>query len=150
MQDAWFNDQEAVRKESGLNPDKSLIFTPEKYCLVCYTEGESFDEMKCGHSFCSECWRSYLKEKVTIGHLCLDVTCMQEGCPLTLPHSKWTKILENDEDELAAYRKFHCKSFTDDNKSVRWCPKPGCIYAVESTNYARTEIECTCGHVYCF
>ena len=48
----------------------------------------------------------------------------------------------------------HCKSFTDNNKSVKWCPysKDGCEYAAQRANDFVTNklVGCICGNIYCF
>ena len=48
----------------------------------------------------------------------------------------------------------HCKSFTDNNKSVKWCPysKEGCEYAAQRASDFVTNklVGCICGNIYCF
>ena len=45
----------------------------------------------------------------------------------------------------------HCKSFTDDNKDVRWCPFRGCEYASNKLNYSTgSVVNCVCDYSYCF
>jgi len=46
--------------------------------------------------------------------------------------------------------KFHSKSFTDDNKSVKWCPRAGCENCVETRNLAIKDVTCECGLRFCF
>ena len=106
--------------------------------------------MKCGHAFCKDCWHEYFKEKLKLGPTCVYAKCMQTKCPLSVNHTMWRWVLENDETNLALYNKFHCKNFTDDNKNVQWCPAPGCDYAVWVTNLAHKDITCKCGKSFCF
>ena len=55
---------------------------------------------------------------------------------MVVPHSLIIELFsqndENEEKSLKKYLKLHCKSFTDDNKNVRWCPYSNeCDYAAE-------------------
>jgi ariadne-1 len=54
---------------------------------------------------------------------------------------------------MKKYLRWHCKSFTDDNKNVKWCPyNQECEYAVEriSDAYTSDVIDCVCGNSFCF
>ena len=55
---------------------------------------------------------------------------------------------------LKKYLRWHCKSFTDDNRMVRWCPySKECQYAVErvsATANVDAVINCLCGNSFCF
>ncbi len=53
-------------------------------------------------------------------------------------------------DDLKTYMKWFCKSFTDDNKNVRWCPFQGCDYCVEYKEYGISDVQCKCGNSFCF
>jgi ariadne-1 len=48
------------------------------------------------------------------------------------------------------YIKFHCKSYTDDTKNMKWCPSPGCKFCIEDLSYAAKEVQCECGNIFCF
>jgi len=65
-------------------------------------------------------WQEYLKQRVHEGPGAIFTKCPQFGCNLVVPHSFFNELLEGE--ELVTYRKWACKSYTDDNKSVRWCP----------------------------
>jgi ariadne-1 len=71
-------------------------------------------------------------------------------CNIKVSHSFWKKVFTRDPTSLACYLKFHCKSFTDDNKSVKWCPNPGCEYCIESRDLALKEVRCKCNFMFCF
>lgn len=54
---------------------------------------------------------------------------------------------------LKLYLRWHCKSFTDDNRNVRWCPySKECEYAVERVSDASYTniVNCLCGNSFCF
>lgn len=65
-----------------------------------------------------------------------------------MPHSMFLKYLKGD--GLVTYMKWHCKSFTDDNKSVRWCPYKGCDYCIEFQDFGSKDVLCKCGNSFCF
>lgn len=55
---------------------------------------------------------------------------------------------------LKKYLQWHCKSFTDDNRNVKWCPyTKECSYAVERVNplySTENYVNCLCGNSFCF
>ena len=113
-------------------------------------EADSFDDMGCGHTFCSECWRSYLAQKLAEGPHSITAKCMRKGCGLAVPHSMWLRVLKDDAINMGQYVKFSGKNFTDDNKNVKWCPSPGCVFVIQVNNLARKDITCECGTYFCF
>lgn len=60
------------------------------------------------------------------------------------------KLLAGDKKDLVTYNKWSAKSYTDDNKSVRWCPFPGCDYCVEFSDTPLYDVICKCGNAFCF
>ena len=77
---------------------------------------------------------------------------MQVGCNLKVGHSVFLDLLGSEPSVLESYWKWVCKSFTDNNKSIRWCPSVGCGYYYQQTNPGMLlkEIRCDCGTVLCF
>lgn len=69
---------------------------------------------------------------------------------MKVPHSIWKEVFEGLEESYKQYIKFHCQSFTDDNKSVKWCPRAGCGNCIESKNIAIKDVTCVCGMRFCF
>lgn len=65
-----------------------------------------------------------------------------------MPHSFFEKYLKGDDQKT--YQKWFCKSYTDDNKNVRWCPYQGCDYCVEYKEYGISDVQCKCGNSFCF
>jgi hypothetical protein len=62
---------------------------------------------------------------------------------------------QNQEDSLVykKYMRWHCQSFTDDNKNVKWCPfSRECEYAAERINDTQYSniVDCICGNSFCF
>jgi len=79
---------------------------------------------------------------------CLGSLCPKKDCNLVIPFSIFTKYLE--EKDLGAYNKFHCRSFTDDNINIKWCPAAGCDYVIEKLEGGNKQIFCKCGNVFCY
>lgn len=97
--------------------------------------------LKCGHEFCRACWRDFLSQRIKEGSTESLVTpCQQEGCNMKVPHSIVVQLFSerqtiDDSLQLNRYLRWHCKSFTDDNRSVKWCPyTKDCNYAVQIIN----------------
>lgn len=60
-------------------------------------------------------------------------------------------MLESHPDDLRTYKKWNYKSYTDDNKSVRWCPYKGCDYCIEFFDFGGIkDVLCKCGNSFCF
>jgi ariadne-1 len=72
-------------------------------------------------------------------------------CTLKIQHSKFSKYLATSKEAMKSYNKFHYKSYTDDNKKVRWCPEKGCDNCIEMKNYVGSDyILCKCGSSFCW
>jgi len=139
-------DQEKFKslpKEKMEEMSASLKENHGGYCIVCYSSFSDADNdptckplsLECGHEFCVGCWKENLKELVVNGaHKSLKTPCPQSGCNLLVPHSIFQSLFssKNSEDSviLKKYMRWHCQSFTDDNKDVKWCPfTKDCEYA---------------------
>jgi ariadne-1 len=79
---------------------------------------------------------------------CMSATCPQHKCNVRVTHSLFEKLLEGD--DLKAYEKWFVKSYTDDNKNVRWCPFKGCDYISISNLGGFKDVNCLCGNSFCF
>jgi ariadne-1 len=60
-----------------------------------------------------------------------------------------------DEEQAAKLHKFQLRSFVDDNPQVKWCPAPGCVYAVQcgaatAASVDPFDIACKCGYSFCW
>lgn len=149
MSEAWFSGSCSTKKLSidlGMQFDSTLNKLDENMkgslpannnqtCLICWEElcgGKTF-ALDCHHTFCQECTREFLIEKVKMGVVGLDAECMQAGCNMRFGHDNFLQLLTPDPHHKEMYWKWLCKSFTDDNKAIRWCPEPGCEYCFKRT-----------------
>ena len=108
------------------NPSNALT------CVICCSV-KSVNEitgLECGHSFCIDCWRQYLKIKI-----------MDEGIGQTIPCPAKCDILVDDKlvldliDESSVRQKYQhliTNSFVECNRNMRWCPGLNCNNAVKA------------------
>jgi ariadne-1 len=162
--DYLLGDQDKLRMKIGLDFDPAInkkfpfvqgssMAKNEGYCIVCYCKfGSEADTkpyaLKCGHTFCSDDWKCYLVQKVNEGSTALNSKCPQHECNLIVPHTTFLHFLKGD--DLKTYMKWYCKSFTDDNKNVRWCPYAGCDFCAVYQDTGVSNVECRCGNSFCF
>jgi len=53
-------------------------------------------------------------------------------------------------DKVISYEKKLCVAYAEENRAIRWCPAPDCIYCVENVNLSARPVICKCTYVYCF
>jgi len=120
-------------------------------CLICFEEmptGKTFS-LNCGHRYCKECWRSYLEVKVNEGPRCVYARCPSPKCK-AIVHEEAFRNLTNPKT-FERYKTFLFRSFVDDSIQIKWCPYPGCTYAVRCERTGRKQpVTCRCGFVWCF
>lgn len=163
MEGQWFDNQAKLVKELGIEFEKKLNNDPAinystaskngGVCVICYEplSAQTKFSMECGHEFCLDCWREFLIEKVRSGPQGLQAGCMQVGCNMKIGHTVWDKILKTSPADKETYWKWLCKSYTDDNSSIKWCPELGCEFCFEREQFASDmEVHCECGMSFCF
>lgn len=142
---------------------KTLAKFNNNTCSICYSEFEQSDisfrpvSLSCGHEYCSTCWGYYIRDKVlSDGPNCVFTKCPQLRCNVAIPHSMFLAYLPDEpyEDGINYREKYllwHCKQFTDHNKSIKWCPQKNCNYISERSDYCLKEtVICKCGNSFCF
>ena len=120
-------------------------------CGVCLDrfEKDDMDSLRCGHSFCKGCWAQYLSVSVAAGPVCTEVTCPDASCNVRITQSKVQALA--DADTAKKWNNFMVKSFVDYNRSAKWCPRPGCQFAIEYPGGGVIDVCCPCGpFVFCF
>ena len=122
--------------------------------MICYellTSANSY-ALACQHTFCGECWTNYLQTKVRSGYTGIDARCMQTGCNMKVGHTVFENLLAQSPRDKETYWKWLCKSFTDENKNIKWCPNVSCDYCCEREDQGRMlyEVTCECGTIFCF
>ena len=122
-------------------------------CGVCGDTIESADmnliKLPCKHSFCLDCWKEYLKEKINNANV-YKLACMQKECNYILEEKFIKSILDKDTVLLEKYDKFLTrKKLIDSNKKIKLCPFPDCDGYAEKKKFSK-YVKCNKGHEFCF
>ena len=72
----------------------------------------------------------------------------EKHCEIIIPDSFNRKYLPHN--KITPYEKKLCVAYAENNKAIRWCPAPDCIFCVENPNLGATPIVCKCTYIYCF
>ena len=69
-----YDDMESVKKAAGIS-DVPKVEGSTGYCMICCMEMTEDLSLKCGHSFCVDCWSYYLSERLKIGRGAIESHC---------------------------------------------------------------------------
>ncbi|KAI4302072.1 hypothetical protein L6164_035289 [Bauhinia variegata] len=153
VHDEWFVDEEKVRRAVGLlqRPVVEYPNAKELTCGICF-ETYPCDKMhaaSCAHPFCTTCWAGYISTAINDGPGCLLLRCPDPSCGATVGQDM-IDLLASDEDK-EKYRRYFIRSYIEDNRKTKWCPAPGCDYAVDfvigSGSY---DVVCRCSYGFCW
>ncbi|XP_055829725.1 probable E3 ubiquitin-protein ligase ARI8 [Solanum dulcamara] len=152
VNDEWFADEGKVRRIVGLleNP-MPLPDGEELTCGICFDvyPRKEISAVACGHPFCLTCWQGYISTAITDGPGCLMLRCPDPSCSAAIGLDMINK-LANDDDKKK-YNRYFIRSFVEDNRKTKWCPAPGCDYAVDfivgSGSY---DVTCGCSYSFCW
>jgi hypothetical protein len=136
-----------VQASGGSAPNKDP--SERMLCLVCDEQKFAYEMISldaCGHTYCNDCVREYLKTKITAGD-CIDIRCMHPGCRTVMDYSFIKTLLPTE--LFKKYEEFSLQAALKSATDVRWCPKPGCGLALFG-EASQPQMRCTCGHEYCF
>ncbi|KAM7484544.1 hypothetical protein LguiA_000553 [Lonicera macranthoides] len=155
VHEAWFADEDSVRKSIGLLEKPILLqFSKEAKevtCGICF-ENYCSDRIKtavCGHPYCHECWTAYISISINDGPGCLSLRCPDPSCDAAISQDMiHTLVCDEDKDK---YDRYLLRSYIEDNRKTKWCPAPGCDcaaeYVVGSGNY---DVSCLCSYSFCW
>ncbi|XP_020592292.1 probable E3 ubiquitin-protein ligase ARI7 [Phalaenopsis equestris] len=152
VHDEWFANEENVRKAVGLlERPVEMPCTKELTCGICF-ESYPRDEMSaaaCSHPFCGSCWRGYIRTSITDGPGCLMLRCPDPSCGAAVGEDMINMLTSYDDKEK--YSRYLLRSYVEDNRKTKWCPAPGCEFAVEfvmgSSSY---DVTCNCSYSFCW
>ncbi|KAG5549519.1 hypothetical protein RHGRI_014749 [Rhododendron griersonianum] len=150
--DGWFADEEKVRRDAGLlQKPVALPHGRDLTCEICFETYPS-DRMSaaaCGHGFCGSCWQGYISSAINDGPGCLMLRCPDPSCAAAVGQDIINLLASKDDKEK--YNRYFLRSFIEDNWKTKWCPAPGCDYAVDfivgSGSY---DITCPCSYSFCW
>ncbi|XP_059632879.1 probable E3 ubiquitin-protein ligase ARI8 [Cornus florida] len=152
VHEAWFADEDRVREAIGLlEKPVQLLNTRELTCGICF-EAYPLDKIKtaaCAHPFCTACWTGYISTSINDGPGCLTLRCPDPSCGAAVGQDM-INMLASDEDK-EKYSRYLLRSYIEDNRKTKWCPAPGCEYAIEfvvgSGSY---DVICRCSYGFCW
>ncbi|KAI0081440.1 hypothetical protein K474DRAFT_1682029 [Panus rudis PR-1116 ss-1] len=138
-------------------PVKRIKLTPSQFvCGICFDEPaeEDIAKLRCGHSFCAECWKSYCSHKIMEEGECL-FRCMAEGCKTAVDRPFLARLV--DPTCFNRYKELLRRSYVTSNPNYRYCPYPSCSETVYCTGGRGSSllqevpiVKCGQGHAFCF
>ncbi|CAN7122619.1 unnamed protein product [Brassica rapa subsp. narinosa] len=155
VHDEWFADEEKVRHAVGLL-DKPLVHfvsdaEAELTCGICFETylSDKLHAAACGHPFCDSCWEGYISTAINDGPGCLMLRCPDPSCNAAIGQDMINALAP--EKDRQKYTSYFVRSYVEDNRKTKWCPAPGCDYAVNfvvgSGNY---DVNCRCCYSFCW
>nr|XP_016470862.1 PREDICTED: probable E3 ubiquitin-protein ligase ARI7 [Nicotiana tabacum]XP_016470863.1 PREDICTED: probable E3 ubiquitin-protein ligase ARI7 [Nicotiana tabacum] len=120
VHEEWFADEERVRKSVGLleRPVIHLSKVKEVACGICFDNfpPDGIRSLKCGHPFCTTCWKAYITTSINDGPGCLTLRCPDPSCDAAIGQNM-IDTLASGEDKDKYYR-YLLRSYIEDNRKV--------------------------------
>ncbi|ETW04230.1 hypothetical protein H310_04567 [Aphanomyces invadans] len=149
LMDRYCSDPEGVSQAAGAlstGQEEESKDVKRRCAICCEDETSQLVALGCKHFFCVDCWVPYLKIKIQEGPGCITTTCPQHGCSERVSDAIFQKLLPAA--DYARFQEYLLRSFVDINKTVKWCPAPGCDKAIASSGGLST-VSCVCGCLFC-
>ena len=119
-------------------------------CLICYANELKKDnslKMECGHTFCFECYKHYIKDKIENG--IINIKCLMAGCIFIIPD----KIIKqfSTQELYRKYLKFKKRNLYLENmkKGLIPCIHPDCEEWIRYKEGDDPNVTCNLGHSFC-
>ncbi|KAL8170841.1 hypothetical protein V2J09_022645 [Rumex salicifolius] len=153
VHDEWFADEDKVRKSVGLleNPAVDLSNAREVACGICFDTFQKDDiyAAACGHPYCNSCWAGYISTAINDGPGCLMLRCPDPSCCAVVGQNMIDLLAP--EDDRKKYARYFLRSYIEDNRKAKWCPAPGCDYAVDYVvGCGSYDVTCHCSYSFCW
>ena len=147
---------EAAGLASKTSKPPQLETVPGFVCDICCEDGPDLQTfaMKCGHRYCVDCYRQYLKQKIRDEGEAARIQCPSDGCSRILDSRSLDLLVTSD--LVDRYHDLLNRTYVEDKDSFKWCPAPDCPNAVECPikKSALTKVvptvQCRCGYRFCF
>ena len=125
---------------------------PATECEICMKDLETsvWHHEDCGHVFCGNCWKEYLRQAITEEAKSLRIECPMYECSTLLDELFICKILAEHEILLNKYWSLHATEYSKKKKTVSSCPRSDCQMFFMSTSRKEARVKCCCGQEYCF
>lgn len=122
-------------------------------CDICIEEkpAKEFTTMDCGHYFCNDCWTEHFVVRINEGQS-RRIRCMAHKCNAICDDGRIRNLVSVRDSAVAKkFDRYLLESYIEDNKRVKWCPSvPHCGNAIRVEDDELCEVECACGHQFCF
>ncbi|KAI5582917.1 hypothetical protein BDE02_07G118400 [Populus trichocarpa] len=153
VHDAWFADEDAVRKSVGLLDKQVVQFSNarELTCGICFESipCDKITSAACGHPFCNTCWSGYISTTINDGPGCLMLRCPDPSCRAAVGQDMINLLAPGGDKEK--YSRYLLRSYIEDNRKTKWCPAPGCEYAIDfAAGSGSFDVSCLCSHSFCW
>ncbi|KAL9377560.1 hypothetical protein Peur_028895 [Populus x canadensis] len=153
VHDAWFADEDAVRKSVGLLDKQVVQFSNarELTCGICFESipSDKIISAACGHPFCNTCWSGYISTTINDGPGCLMLRCPDPSCRAAVGQDMINLLAPGGDKEK--YSRYLLRSYIEDNRKTKWCPAPGCEYAIDfAAGSGSFDVSCLCSHSFCW
>ncbi|XP_050267333.1 probable E3 ubiquitin-protein ligase ARI7 [Quercus robur] len=152
VHEAWFSDEDRVRKNLGLLPIIEFPFdSTEVTCGICFDSFPTREEIvsaACGHPYCVECFRDYVRTSINDGPGSLMLRCPDMSCSAVVDRDIVNSLVS--EEEKQKYSTYLYRSYVEENKKIKWCPGPGCEYAIEFDDNQGWDVTCACDFSFCW
>ncbi|XP_049788774.1 ankyrin repeat and IBR domain-containing protein 1-like isoform X1 [Schistocerca nitens] len=164
LRDSGSTPSSPVLQPPDIPPDPEDLTEPVQ-CEICtlpVSEETGGDvSAPCGHRFCTSCWENYLTVKIQAGDA-HGILCPAYQCPMLVPADVIEKLVSPD--MARRYLQFDIEAFVESNRSIKWCPMPGCGRAVRLPEYEQPlpgsrsgsppptshAVDCGNGHFFCW
>ncbi|KAI7725107.1 hypothetical protein M8C21_026478, partial [Ambrosia artemisiifolia] len=134
VNDEWFANEEKVRRIVGLLEEPRSLPKGKEVII---------DNLK-GHHFLG-----YISTAINDGPGCLMLRCPDPSCGAAVGHDMIVKLVSHDDKKK--YERYVLRSFVEDNRKTKWCPAPGCDYAVDFIVGGGTfDVTCRCSYGFCW
>ncbi|CAI9094374.1 OLC1v1030099C1 [Oldenlandia corymbosa var. corymbosa] len=167
IHEEWFSDEAKIRKSSGLTvPEDSSGGAEVRgkgtfFCGIClenYVHNNSINcsavTAACGHVYCENCWRTYVNTAIIDGAGSLFLRCPEPSCRASV--AGMINSLASDENR-GKYEDHVLRSFVESKKTIKYCPAPGCEFAIEcligdgsNCKVCDYEVTCNCSYRLCW
>lgn len=113
-------------------------------------DGELSNPFICNHLFHNECLTatfSYVVLKDSLASA--GIKCPFKGCNVMITE-RLVNYQLSDHSLQQRYDEYCLKAYVTKLRNVKWCPSPGCKYAIELVGSINKDIKCRCGKLFCF
>ncbi|KAG5629984.1 hypothetical protein H5410_001701 [Solanum commersonii] len=154
VHEEWFADESNVREAVGLKIQEKVVQfrdSKEVSCGICFEDYSSDGILTsaCGHPFCVECWKGYISNSIADGPGCLNLRCAEPSCKVAVSQDMVDRLTSDDDKKR--YYGFLFRSYVEENRKIKWCPAPGCNFAVEfDIGSDNCEVICGCSNYFCW